>query len=64
MELHGGTRSENNMKFEYSSIQELIKSIEQTSDCKVVDCWQENKNYVLVIRNIHDKGIKLRVSML
>ena len=41
------------MKIEYSNIQELIKNIENTSDCKVVDGWQENKWYVLVLAHIY-----------
>lgn len=51
------------MKIEYSNIKELVENIEISSECKVIDGWQENKNYVLILRNEHDKAIRLRVPM-
>jgi len=46
---------------EYSSIQELIRKIKNTTECKVVDGWQENKWYVLVLLNTSNKSVRLKV---
>lgn len=52
------------MNIEYTTIKEMVISLESIINSKVIDGWKENKWYVLVVAGLYNAvRVKLRIPV-